>query len=480
MDAIIYVRISRDREGAGLGVDRQQEDCAALARTLGLRVIAVHSDNDVSAYSGKPRPGYRRLLADLAAGRATAVLAWHTDRLHRSPTELEDYISVCEPRGVITHTVQAGPLDLSTPSGRMVARQLGAVARFESEHKAERQRRRRRQMAEQGQWKGGRRPYGYEEDGVTIRPDEAAELRAASEALLSGMSLHAVVRSWNARGVRTSTGAAWTTRSVRNVLLRPRNAGLMEHQGQEIGVAQWPAVVPEPSWRALRALFSDPARRTSPGPARRWLLSGVAECGVCEEEGLTSYLRAGSAGAGSGVSRSTVPAYRCGRDEATKHVVRNAIHLDRYVAMVVVEWLSRPGAVEALTARGDGGAARARAVAREALRLQEVEAGEMYAVGEMTRTQLAAVNRRISAAWGELDAADAAAARTTALHPFAAGDAAVVWEGLVLDQRRAVVQEVMRVVVLSAGRGRPRGWTPEYGREWGYFDPASIRIVWRE
>jgi site-specific DNA recombinase len=43
---------------------------------------------------------------------------------------------VCERRGVLTHTVQAGLLDLSTPSGRLVARQLGAVARYEWEHKA--------------------------------------------------------------------------------------------------------------------------------------------------------------------------------------------------------------------------------------------------------------------------------------------------------------------------------------------------------
>lgn len=47
------------------------------------------------------------------------------------PAELEDYITVCERHGVLTHTVQAGLLDLSTPSGRLVARQLGAVARYE-------------------------------------------------------------------------------------------------------------------------------------------------------------------------------------------------------------------------------------------------------------------------------------------------------------------------------------------------------------
>jgi DNA invertase Pin-like site-specific DNA recombinase len=36
-------------------------------------------------------------------------------------------------------TVQSGEIDLSTSSGRMVARMPGSAARYESEHKAERQ-----------------------------------------------------------------------------------------------------------------------------------------------------------------------------------------------------------------------------------------------------------------------------------------------------------------------------------------------------
>ena len=121
----IYVRISRDRAGAGLGVERQEQDCRALADQLGWAVVDFYSDNDISAYSGKRRPDYERMLADISAGRINAVIAWHTDRLHRSPLELERYVSVSEKHHVPTHTVQAGPLDLATPSGRMVAANWG-------------------------------------------------------------------------------------------------------------------------------------------------------------------------------------------------------------------------------------------------------------------------------------------------------------------------------------------------------------------
>jgi site-specific DNA recombinase len=179
----IYTRISQDREGAGLGVERQEADCRALAEQLGWTIVAVHADNDLSAYSGKPRPGYEALLADLRAGTADAVICWHTDRLQRRPVELEEYIAVCEPRGVPTQTVKAGPIDLATPAGRMVARQLGAVGRYEVEHQIERLVAARLQAVANGRWTGGRRPYGYEPDGVTVIEAEAAWPRRAGRSL---------------------------------------------------------------------------------------------------------------------------------------------------------------------------------------------------------------------------------------------------------------------------------------------------------
>src|SRR5215467_3823613 len=75
----IYVRISSDRTGAGLGVARQEEDCRALCERAGWPVHRVYVDNDVSAYSGKPRPAWQQLMGDVTAGLVTAVVCWHVD-----------------------------------------------------------------------------------------------------------------------------------------------------------------------------------------------------------------------------------------------------------------------------------------------------------------------------------------------------------------------------------------------------------------
>jgi site-specific DNA recombinase len=92
----IYARISSDREGDQLGVRRQVADCEELAERLGWSVVDRYVDNDVSAYRGKPRPEYRRLLEDIGGRQVDAVVVWHADRLHRHPRELEDFFEVVD------------------------------------------------------------------------------------------------------------------------------------------------------------------------------------------------------------------------------------------------------------------------------------------------------------------------------------------------------------------------------------------------
>ncbi len=343
--AALYTRISRDREGAGLGVDRQREDCEELARTLGWEIVAVHTDNDLSAYSGKPRAGYKALLADLRAGRADAVITWHTDRLHRSPVELEEWIGVCDPRGVPTHCVKAGPLDLSTPSGRLVARQLGAVARYEVEHQIERQKRAKLQAATEGRFRGGRRSFGYDADGVTVRESEATVVRELAAGVLAGRSMRALASELNGRGMTGTRGATWTGASVRDVVIKARNAALIEHDGQIVGPARWPAILAEDTWRAVSGVLTEPTRAPVRSHARRWLGSGIYVCGVC---GLPVRIAVNSVKRGG----SRMASYRCSGPAV--HVTRAASRVDEYVGEVVVGLLGRPDVADLLGGRRRG------------------------------------------------------------------------------------------------------------------------------
>jgi site-specific DNA recombinase len=456
--AAIYCRMSQDREGAGLGVERQEADCRALAERLGWQVVAVHADNDLSAYSGKPRPGYQALLLDLRAGTADAVICWHTDRLHRSPAELEEYIAVCEPRGVPTQTVKAGPIDLATPTGRAVARTVGAWARFEVEHQIERQQRARMQAATDGRWSGNKRPFGYQADGVTVHQAEAEALQWAAGQVLAGVSLRQIARELNGRGVRTSTGRQWDSRTLGRVLRRPRNAGLSVYRGQVVGEATWPAILNPDTWRGVVAVLGDPARRSNPGRPPRWLLVNLAVCGVCGQP-VISKSRA----------RPNMVIYTC---SASSHLSRPAAPVDAFVEAVIVERLSRPDARELLVPdrRADTTNLHLRDAA---LRERLDELGRLYGEGAIDAPQLQAATAAIRAQREQITAELAAASRGSVLAGVVdAPDPARVWAGLDLSRRRAIVDTLATVTIMPARRGRRPGWAAGES----YFDSATVRV----
>lgn len=466
--AVIYCRISRDREGAGLGVLRQREDCEQLAAQLGLRVVEVYEDNDLSAYSGKPRPGYQQMLADLRDGRAATVLAWHTDRLHRSPAELEEYIDVCEPRRVETRTVKAGHLDLTTATGRMIARQLGVQARYEVERMIERQRRKRDEMAAAGKHFGGRRPFGWEADGMTPIEWEFDCIREAAAAILAGASLRSLAAGWVARGILTSTGSQWEGPEVRSMLLRSRNAGILTHRGEEVGPGRWPAPLDEPTWRSVCAILTDPARRLTPGNERKYLGSGLYLCGRCADG--TTMRACTSNSRNPGAETRYWGAYTC---RVHKHLARKREQVDDIVQIALLDRLSRPDIAEVLAARDEvaidvRGAQRDMREARSTL--DELAAALGAGTLDMRSYHVATESAR-----ARLAAAEQALSRAVTANPTAAlvgaQDVDEVWKGMDLSRRRAVVAYMMTVTVLPARRGRQPGG--------GYWDPESLRIEWK-
>lgn len=107
MRAAVYTRISQDATGQRAGVTRQLEDCEALADRLGWEVTHRYGDNDLSASSGRTRPGFEAMLKAMADSEFGAVICWHPDRLFRSTKDLERLIDIANGRRVQLRTVNA-------------------------------------------------------------------------------------------------------------------------------------------------------------------------------------------------------------------------------------------------------------------------------------------------------------------------------------------------------------------------------------
>ncbi|MDP9331508.1 MAG: recombinase family protein [Actinomycetota bacterium] len=282
IQAAIYVRISKDSTGERAGVERQEKDCRALAETRGWDVTGVYSDNDTSAWSGKKRPEYERMLADIRSGKITAIVAWHLDRLTRSPKELESFLDDCASAGVKRFGTVSGDIDLGSRDGIVMARILGAIARKSSDDASARIRAKFDEKAAVGQWKAtGYPPYGYDQvDGtLVIRKEEANLIREAAKRVLAGESRTAIIREFHARGLRTSTGKAWSLTRLAEVLRSPTITGLRIHRGEVMGEGNWEPILEREVWervgKQLRRSGSAPRGR------RRHLLTGTIICGRC-------------------------------------------------------------------------------------------------------------------------------------------------------------------------------------------------------
>lgn len=147
-----------------------------MCKRNGWEVGRVFEENDVSAYSGKKRPQYRAMMDAVDRRDVGAIVAYHPDRLHRSPVELEDFIERVNAAKTKIATVAAGEYDLSTSAGRMSARIVGAVARAESERQAERTRGKKDQLAEHGMFAGAPLPS-------RVRTDRPGRVRQARRTL---------------------------------------------------------------------------------------------------------------------------------------------------------------------------------------------------------------------------------------------------------------------------------------------------------
>ncbi|CAN5562236.1 recombinase family protein [soil metagenome] len=279
--AAIYARISRDVTGEGLGVERQLADCRELAERRGWIVAEEYIDNDISAYRGKTRPAYERMLEDIAEGRRDGVLAYHTDRLTRRPIELEQFTGVCEAAGVRLFATVTADIDLGNDDGMFLARILAAVGAKESGRKSARQKRKALENAEAGRPNGGYiRPFGYERDKVTVVESEAAIIREVTQRYLAGESLKSLTEWMQEQGVLSVAGLPWRTSTLRTMLTSARIAGLRSHHGVVVADAVWPAIITPAQRDQLIGAFS---RRSSTGrrTPRRYLLSGMLRCGKC-------------------------------------------------------------------------------------------------------------------------------------------------------------------------------------------------------
>lgn len=455
--AAIALRLSEDpykgTEREGEGVARQGEDCEAHSERNGWPVRADHVlvDNDKTAL--RRRPGFEKLLKLIETGEVNVVIAWSSERLLKTKTDEYRFYETClnAPVPVIVSYARGMTFDLSTPQGRKFFDNAAADARYETELKSDRQKRANRQAAEKGRPAAGPRPFGYEPDRLTLRDKEAKAGQQVYRGVLAGLSLASQVRFLNDAGFLTGQGHMWRPETLRKWLLSPRNAGLRAHRGEIVGKAEWPGIVSEATWRAVKSIFGSPARRRV-GKSAKGMLTGAARCGVCGET-----VNMG------GQSRTGAKQYCC---RTGNHVSRPVERVDELVSAVVIGIIERDGSDLLIDEeRPDVDALREE---MGTIRTKLKQLGADYMAGAIERSTMLEGTEVARKDLADLEAKLTNAGRVDVLGDAVKADNVSAWwhsDKVTNDRRRAIVQELLDVTILPGVKGR-KG-----------FDPTTVNIT---
>src|SRR5699024_4720462 len=293
-------------------------------------------------------------------------------------------------------------------------------------------------------------------DGVTIIPEEAAQIKRGYSQIIAGASLKSVARDWNQAGIKTTVGEPFTGQKVRRTILNPRYMGYRYHNGQRAGKAVWKPIVSEDIFEAAKVILEDPKRSTVKDRSVKWLLVGIAECGKCEP-GVKVTTHRTTHGKRN---------YACTR---SKHLTRSAEPIDELTEAVILERLSRDDAKQLLEPDKpelDVSALRAESNAQ---RTRIDEAAKLFAAGKIQATQLETITAACEARISELEKTIADSVTASPLTGLiAASDVRSAWEDLDIMLKREVVRTLFdRIVLEPVGRGAR------------IFRPESITYIWK-
>ncbi len=283
--AIIYSRVSTQRQSEeGVSLDAQEERCRDYCRLHGLEVVAVLREEGVSGFSVPlaQRPEGRRLVAMLAAGEATHVVAYSLSRIFRSAIEAQTLTRDWDAAGYSTHLLDFGgqAIDTRSAAGRMIFGVLATMGQFERDVTAERV-----TLALDRIASTGRKPtgplYGYRRQDKALVPHEpeASEVRRMFRAIAKGQSLFAVAQDLNRRRVPTPRRSRdWSITGVRQILRRVDYTGRIVVGGEAVK-ASHKALVTLSLWREVQAILDGRYRLMHGRQPHHYAV--LFRCGAC-------------------------------------------------------------------------------------------------------------------------------------------------------------------------------------------------------
>ena len=288
----IYTRKSTEDglEQAFNSLDAQREACAAYItsqRHEGWTLVPDLYDDGGFSGGSMERPGLKRLLADIEAGRVDVIVVYKVDRLTRSLADFAKIVDVLDAKGASFVSITQA-FNTTTSMGRLTLNVLLSFAQFEREVTGERIRDKIAASKKKGMWMGGPVPLGYDvqDRKLVVNESEAETVRHVLQRYLALGSVKALVTELAAEGRVTKVqlrssgthrgGIAFARGTLFHLLKNRIYRGEIVHKGVSHR-GEHAAIVPDDLWDAVQRRLADlaHARRLGSGAEHPSLLVGL-------------------------------------------------------------------------------------------------------------------------------------------------------------------------------------------------------------
>ena len=253
-------------------LDAQYEACAAYALSQQHEgwVLAKERYDDGGFSGGNmERPGLKRLLTDIEAGRIDIVLLYKIDRLTRSLTDFAKIVDVMDAKGASFVSITQS-FNTTTSMGRLTLNMLLSFAQFEREVTGERIRDKIAASKKKGMWMGGPVPLGYEVANrkLVVKEDEAEQVRHIMRRYLALGTVPLLAEELNREGYRTRVqrrasgphkgGCMYRRGTLYHLLSNRIYRGMIVHRGKAYP-GEHRAIVNEDLWEQVQAKLANNA-----------------------------------------------------------------------------------------------------------------------------------------------------------------------------------------------------------------------------
>ena len=305
----LYVRVSTHWQIDKDSLPVQREDLINYAKyALNIDKYEIFEDAGYSA-KNTDRPAFQQMMARLRTGEFSHLVVWKIDRISRNLLDFAEMYAEIKKLG-ITFVSKNEQFDTSNAMGEAMLKIILVFAELERNMTSERVTAVMLARASNGQWNGGKVPYGYDYDKETgtfsINEAEASVINMIYDTYERVQSLLAVARTLNEKGILPRSGTPWNPTTISTMLKNPFYTGAYRYNYHDESKSggntsnkflkpkdDWilvqdhhPAIIPAERQERVCAILEDNRRsnkRSSKTYVRKntHIFAGVLYCGYC-------------------------------------------------------------------------------------------------------------------------------------------------------------------------------------------------------